>query len=314
MLLPLLFACQGASYLDVETDPPVPVEWIELPDAPVPLIGHAAAALGSELWVIGGIDEGGRTQDRVWVFDGQAWRAGPSLPTPLHHANVAVVGDRIFVLGGLLGQADTPSARAWILDRFSLGWNRLPDLPEPRGDAATVALDGGIAVLGGRRQEPLRTAALFEPTTATWTTLPDLPAPRSGAAAAALSGRLHLVGGSDDQEGAARDEHWSLPYQRWSVETKLPEARVGMSSAVFEDQLIVAGGRTASGTATQVHDDVFLFDGGGSWLDLPQLPIAVHDAAAAAFANGVVVVGGSDDAAHVHPVATVQFLVLSSGG
>lgn len=308
MLLPLFFACVTRSLVLEFPADPFTVGWIEHPAVPGPVQDHAAVSLGDEVWVIGGIDDQQTTLDAVWIFDG-TWRAGPSLPTPLHHPAVAVHEERIYVLGGLLGRASTPSARAWVLDEAHTGWVPLPDLPSPRGAAAAAAYDDGIALLGGRLQEPSDTAVFFAPATGTWTPLPSLPEARVGAVAATILGSLHVLGGQDDEQDNAHADHWTLGWQQWEPASRLSVPRTGLAAAPFDIELVVAGGASRQGTTEVLHDEVDLLDASGTWIALPQLPLAVHSAAAAPYRNGVLVIGGSDRFDD-HATDAVQFLVL----
>src|ERR1700682_5222408 len=58
---------------------PQPPQRMEAP-LPVALEESAAAAAGGKLYVMGGFDAVGNSLSTVYVFDGNAWSAGPSLP------------------------------------------------------------------------------------------------------------------------------------------------------------------------------------------------------------------------------------------
>ncbi len=87
-------------------------EW--LPDAPllVPRALHGGAALGQDLWVVGGFDgDGVLSSTEVWRL-GRPWRAGPDLDVPRAGHAVVALGGRLYALGGIAGQVCASAAAA----------------------------------------------------------------------------------------------------------------------------------------------------------------------------------------------------------
>jgi len=95
--------------LDTAHDRP---EW--LPDAPllIPRALHGGAALGQDLWVVGGFDgDGVLSSTEVWRL-GRPWRAGPDLDVPRAGHAVVALGGRLYALGGIAGQVCASAAAA----------------------------------------------------------------------------------------------------------------------------------------------------------------------------------------------------------
>lgn len=116
---------------------------------------------GDRLWVLGGQDSRtGETTDQTWVIDLRAAGRpailrGPALGVRdgvADHAAVRV-GPWVVVAGGESERRgkDTELAEARLLDTRTLEVWSLPPLPVAQDDAAWVATDTGVAIIGGYR-------------------------------------------------------------------------------------------------------------------------------------------------------------------
>lgn len=88
----------------------LPGGWAELPPLQDPRQAVAVAALGGQIYVIGGIRRVVSTADTVEVFDPSEgrWRFASPLPQGLHHTAAAVVDGKLYVIGGLKGISFAP--------------------------------------------------------------------------------------------------------------------------------------------------------------------------------------------------------------
>ena len=110
----------------------------------------AAAALDGRLILAGGELASGTPTQRSWSFDPVTRRVTrlPDLPAATDHTSGVALAGRVYVLGGLRGGAFTDAILSWAPgERY---WQRAGHLPGPLADGGAVAIDGGIAVLGGR--------------------------------------------------------------------------------------------------------------------------------------------------------------------
>lgn len=115
---------------------------------PAPRARAAVVALGTDIYVIGGIEDG-RPTARVDIFDTtrDAWRAGPSLPIAREGHAAALLDGRIHVLGG-----ESLSPPKTYGDHFVLAngaWSRAAPLPTPRHGAVAGVAGGKLFVVGG---------------------------------------------------------------------------------------------------------------------------------------------------------------------
>jgi non-specific serine/threonine protein kinase len=93
--------------------------------------------------------------------------------------------------------ADRNSAAFERFDPVAGSWERLPDLPSPRGGLGAAFVDGWIVAVGG--EEPTRvldTAEAYDLGTGAWRGLAPLPTPRHGMAVATLGASVVAVNGA----------------------------------------------------------------------------------------------------------------------
>src|SRR5215469_740267 len=124
----------------------------------IPVRYAAVAALGSTLWVMGGVtstSEGGTTDtdavQKVDLISGRVTIAGRLLE-PMGHATALVLDGQIFVLGGRSGTV--PSAAIFRLDTASGGLVPAGHLPEAVSDAGSVVVRGVGYLVGGEVASP----------------------------------------------------------------------------------------------------------------------------------------------------------------
>jgi Kelch motif len=106
-------------------------EWERKASLPEPRFNHAAVAVGSQIWVLGGF-AGGAEHDEVFVYDTEndGWRRSQPLPRPNHAFGALALGDEIWILGGRRG--DEILSEVWIFATAgSGGWRRGPAMPKP---------------------------------------------------------------------------------------------------------------------------------------------------------------------------------------
>jgi N-acetylneuraminic acid mutarotase len=128
---------------------------------PQPVRYPAVAAVGSDLYVFGGLISGGeyngtfsREIQRI-AFPGGSARIVGRLPTPLAHAMAAVSGGRAYVIGG-----SAPGGPSNQVCRFNPATGRTEltgRLPRPLTDAAVATIGNTAYLLGGISAAPLTT-------------------------------------------------------------------------------------------------------------------------------------------------------------
>lgn len=138
------------------------VGWEAGPPSPFPHMEAHVCWHRGRMWMFGGFRKTWWDLDRrstVWDPEAEEWGPGPKLPDdeehfPLTHAALASDDDFVFVVSGQPGprySAATPAA--WALHPATNRWQRLPDLPVARYNAAGCVFGGELHVFGGNRED-----------------------------------------------------------------------------------------------------------------------------------------------------------------
>lgn len=136
----------------------------------VPVRYAAVAAVGTTLWVMGGVtstSEGGTAEtDAIQKIDLASGRSAVAghLPDAMGHATAIVLDGQIFLLGGRSGT--TPSAAIWRLDPTTATLSAAGQLPQAVSDAGSVVTGGAAYLVGGEvtgPTAPLDTVVVLRP-------------------------------------------------------------------------------------------------------------------------------------------------------
>lgn len=279
--------------------PPPAAAWTRGPDAPLALTEVAAAALGDEVWVVGGLSANGRAVADVQMLDtatGQ-WRSGPPLPQPRHHTALVSDGERLVVLGGYTAStlAD-PTEQVAVLDPAVGQWVAGAPLPEPRA-AGAAAWDGERIVYGGGVGPDGLSGTLFAGGPGGWTELAGTLTPREHLAAASdaagttwfLAGR---TGGLDTNLGVVEAVTGETASEAGSI-----DPRGGIAGFALSGRPCALGGEEPTGTIATVQCLTPLrpHPEPGQGGDLPPLQVARHGLGAAVVDGRVYALLGGDE-------------------
>lgn len=170
--------------------------WVELPALHHPRVAEGAAVVGDKIVVFGG-KAGKDLVSQTEVFDGTAWTDAAAMPTLREHMSAASDGTYAYAVGGRNLSSDKNSAALERFDPATGAWQKLPDMPTPRGGVAAAFLAGRIIAVGG--EEPTRvlpTVEAYDIETGRWQQLPPLQFARHGCAVAAVGNTVFTVGGA----------------------------------------------------------------------------------------------------------------------
>ncbi|HTM68336.1 MAG TPA: kelch repeat-containing protein [Candidatus Binatia bacterium] len=280
-------------------EPPKPAgqeyEWTLAAPMPTPRVNVASAAIGSKVYVIGGLDGFARTMSTVEVFDTKtnAWTKARSLPKPVHHAAAAAAGGKIYVFGGLTGLAATPTDALYIYDPDKDGWSRGKDLPDAVGAAAVVAVDGKIHLLGGKSLgSDVDTHYVYDIAANTWDSLPEMVAGREQFGAAIVGRKLFVFGGSQGGVLYNTDQVdvFDLDRSAWDPAAAMPLKRSDFTLLQQGDKVFLFGGEGPTAT----FDQVDVYDAKTDrWTTLKErMPSARHGMGGAMIDGSFFLVGG----------------------
>jgi len=238
---------------------PLTDSYESLPEAPRSRYRHAAAAVGSRVFVFGGsrIDDG--VVEEVDVLDTQAgqWSTLAGLmPFATSDLSAFAHGGKIYTLGGY-GRPDyNASAKMMIFDPATEGWSEGPSLVQGRGDAAAALAGGRAYALGGFHHGdwsfPMDHLETFDPAFPGdgWRVRRNMSVARGDKAVAVLHDLLHVVGGeSKNAAGHSMPlmdvEVYEASTDRWYNGGSIPSHRFRFVAAAHGNSLFIFGGQGA---------------------------------------------------------------------
>ena len=235
-----------------------------------------------------------------------AWTRGADMPFATQEIYPARYGGELIVAGGIGNRAGLPyfPDRCIAYCPSTDSWREHSRLPVACHHGALVAADSRLFQMGGFNGSYTRvwrmTDAVLEFVQGEWKAVFKLPQKQAeGVVATSANGRIHVVTGQSPKgNGNAKrshhreiHEHWSWHPDdtKWQEHAPIPTARNSATGAWVEDQLIIAGGRTASGNldATEIYS--LKTD---SWRSAAPLPLPQAGTASIATDDGLIVFGG----------------------
>jgi N-acetylneuraminic acid mutarotase len=178
--------------------------WREIAAMPGPRSQGAAAARGSQVYVVGGYD-GQRLVAPTYAYDAATdrWRQVAPIPTPRDHLAVAMISGRVCAVGGRKLSLSANLATLECYDPGADRWDALPDAPTARGGVGAAAVGDRLVFVGGERPEgTYKEVELYDGATRAWSRLPDLPTPRHGIGVVAVGRTVYVMTGGPAPGGS----------------------------------------------------------------------------------------------------------------
>lgn len=227
--------------------------WTQLPDAPVAWTHVQLAAIGTTLYLLGGLEGQAYTaRGEAYALDtadaDPQWRTLAPMPPGQERGSAAVVvaPPRVYLFGGA-GTSDALATNLYY-DALADSWGQLaPDLPAPRSHPAgmrradgTFVVTGGLATLDSSSQAG-DTWSLAPAGTA-WETKAPMPDPRGGCAYGAVEGQLICAGGEAGPSAYKTVVSYDPLADTWTMLEPMPDNRAGTQGAAIGTRLFVPGG------------------------------------------------------------------------
>jgi hypothetical protein len=174
------YAPDGATLARAEVYDTATDTWSRGPDLPVAVNHAMAATLDGVLYVAGGNDGRGPS-DQVARLDGGRWRRLAPLPQGRQAGGLVALDGRLYLVGGVVDGGLASDTQ--VYDPAADRWSSAPGLPTSREHLGAAATGGRVYVVGGRRGgigNNLAAAEAFDPAAGRWTAV--APMPRPGAA------------------------------------------------------------------------------------------------------------------------------------
>lgn len=314
--------------------------WTDLATLSTSLQEHAAVAIDTKIYIVGGLIPEGDPVDNVatvasvQVYDipTDTWAPLADLPVTMNHPNLATVNGKLYILGGL--SANVNGSFWGIGDSFEYdpatdAWATLPSLPEGtyRGSSVVVVYGDLIIVAGGveqieqildGEQATVDTVSAFDITTKEWLSFPSLPEGREHTGGAIIDDVFYLVGGRIHGELNKRDTVFKLDLTdldtlEWTTAAgRMPTPRGGMSVAAIGDRIFAFGGEgNQDPSAGNTYNNTEVYNvKTDCWEEFAPMPIPRHGFAAVSVGDIIYTPGGGTR----NYGSTDQFQALHVGG
>jgi YVTN family beta-propeller protein len=211
----------------------------------------AAVRIGRSVYLFGGGTNAGVQADtivRVAGGGGQPVDVG-RLPAPSSDHAAAVIDGTAYIVGGYTGTRWLDTIVSW---RPGAPARVVAHLPFPLRYAAVAAAAGRLVIAGGSRPDGSAGSAVLEyaPATHRLVRIGLLPVGTTHAAAASLGGVVYVIGGRGTNLGSAtaRIVAVDVPTHRVRIAGALRAPRSDLAATASRSNILLAGGRAASGT------------------------------------------------------------------
>jgi N-acetylneuraminic acid mutarotase len=203
------------------------------------------AALGGELWLIGGyFREGDRTKatSTVEIFDPRSrrYRLGPPLEQPRGQVVALTVRDRLFAIGGA---GDEQASNEMIsIAAGETHWKREPPAPGPIVQASGCVVGGRIYIASGPGSK-CPGLFVYDTQQRTWSQVkhPSDSAPNAPLCAA-HNGQVWVMGGVGGSGGRVATHFYSPHTRQWQKGPDLPLPVSWGAAVEVNGRLLIAGG------------------------------------------------------------------------
>jgi len=251
-----MYLCTGITKESVKYLP-LTDSYETLPEAPRSRYRHAAAAIGSKIYVLGGCGIDDSIIAEVDIFDTQSgeWSTlAEPMPSATSDLSVFVHNNKIYALGGYDRPNYNASSAMMIFDPSTDAWSVGPSLTQGRGDAAAVMAGGLAYALGGFHHDdwsfPMDHLESFDPTSPAngWSIRQGMSLARGDKAVAVLNDLLHVVGGESKNENYQSVplmdvEVYEAAADRWHNGGSIPSHRFRFVAAAHRSSIFIFGGQ-----------------------------------------------------------------------
>jgi N-acetylneuraminic acid mutarotase len=239
---------------------PLEGEWIETGNLNHAISRPAMAAVGNDVYLIGGEVSGQVRLDTTEKYNmaTDEWELlSAEKPTAVSNLAAAAIGTKIYVPGGWTGTVAIDALE--VFDTETETWQVIESDPMPTGSMGhgVVAYDGKLYVVGGSvggvYQNHFMEYDPAAPAGSRWTTLSSLNIERGYFNAVAFNDKIYAIGGRNTTELDSIEEY-DFATDTWTTIDSLPftnsggvNAAVLQSPGYFEsDYIIIAGGGWSS--------------------------------------------------------------------
>jgi DNA-binding CsgD family transcriptional regulator/N-acetylneuraminic acid mutarotase len=235
--------------------------WFNAPPSPRPISNMALAAVGLNLYQIGGEVEAGVVNlVDIYETDTGRWMSGASKPTAVADVTAAVLFGEIYVPGGRLADGQ-PTSVVEAYSPANNAWRPVAPLPTPVSGGLAISDGSQLYFFGGWDGTDYQNDVLiYNSSTNVWTSTTPMSVGRSLATGGILAGEIFVVGGQNSQGELADCESFEPVGAVWTPCPDMNSPRAGAGSAVLSNNLlyIIGGGLETPTLQSDVYDSAFM--------------------------------------------------------
>ena len=270
-----------------------------------PRTDFTGAALNEKIYVIGGLNNEGKTMSTVEYYNPKTdtWRTASPLPERLDHAAAAVYNGTLYVVGGYAREGfpghPNPSDRLYIYNPSSDKWDEGKSMSQGRGALTANFINGTLYAVGGVDNYGVSNSnTAYDPLLDEWTDKRPMPTTREHLASAVVDGKLYVIGGRVEsfRYNLDANEVYDPIRDSWTALEAMPSKRGGLAAASSANgNIYVFGGEEPHGT---FNNNEKYDPNTNKWTPELPMPTARHGLVAAAINDRIYVVGGGFEPGH----------------
>jgi len=256
--------------------------------------GAAVAAVGNQIFVMGGWDGVSAISKVVEMYDLQTkiWTRKTNMSTGTVYAASAVIGTLIHVMGGYNGSSALNTHL--VYNTITDSWSQSTALTSPRSGCSAAVVSQKIYLIGGYYNgNALSTNQMFDPATNTWTIKTAMTTARTDFAIASLNDVIYTIGGCGT-DVLNTNEVYSPATNTWTTYYPMNTYRTACSGAVAGNKIYVLGGGDSYRytSQTEVYNPST-----NEWISTSNIPAPRSYFGAVGIGSKIYVVGGTSGAA-----------------
>ena len=174
--------------------------WSTLPPMSTARGDHRCTAIGSKIFVIGGMDSNEQGLDSVEVYDSSTdlWSTMAPMSTARHSHSCTAIGSQIFVVGGCDSNSKALDS-VEVYDSSTDLWSTLSPMSTARHSHSCTAIGSKIFVVGGcdNNDNPLDSVEVYDSSTDLWSALAPMSTARHSQSCTAIGSQIFVIGGID---------------------------------------------------------------------------------------------------------------------
>ncbi|XP_063982748.1 kelch-like protein 10 [Diachasmimorpha longicaudata] len=211
---------------------------------------HGLAAIGFNIYVIGGFDNASGTNIEAKVYFSscrcfnavtKTWREVAPMNSRRCYVSVAVLNDMIYAIGGYNGHRRLNSVERYNYKENQ--WSLIASMNRQRSDGSATTLNNKIYIVGGfNGHECLSTAEVYNPDTDQWTMIASMRSRRCGASCISYHDHVYAIGGFAGHARKKCGEKYNPSTNRWQYIPEMYNPRSNFAIAVIDDMIFAIGG------------------------------------------------------------------------